>query len=199
MQVRCPRCPGVITVPAVAPTAPVVAAEPVLTAAPSAPAPPLPPVQLAPAGPGFMDNVTKFLAANGVSGVNFILLLVGLGCLACFLITVLCPWVSITNPFGGPNISRLGIQTGMGIVEFLLVLGILFMFVFVVLMGWSKLFDYCLWTACNLAIFISLHILAGMGTAGVGLILSLIVALAAAGTLGVVTFTRLFAAKPPSV
>lgn len=140
-----------------------------------------------------MDNINTFLAANGVAGVHKILLFVGLGCMASFLITVLFPWVG--GSVGMFSFSRLGIQLGFGIIDFLLVLGILFLLVFVVLMGWSKLFDYCLWTASNLAIFIALNLLAMIGGAAWGMILSLIVMLAAAGTLGVVTFARLFAPK----
>src|SRR5262245_44156605 len=98
-QVRCPRCPGVITVPLPAPA--VIEAEPVaavpVAAAPGAAPPPIP---AAPAGPGFIDNITKLLAANGITGINQILLLVGLGCLALFLITVLLPWIpGVSNDF----------------------------------------------------------------------------------------------------
>lgn len=191
MQVRCPRCPGVISVPAAA-AAVVLEAEPVMTLPVSA-AEDLPPIQRGPAGPGFMDNINKFLAANGIAGINKILLFIGLGCMAFFLITVLFPWFGAS--FGNVNFTRLGIQTGYGIIEFLMVLAILFLLVFVVLMGWTKLFDYCLWTASNLAIFISLHLLALIGGAAWGMIISLIVMLAAAATLGVVTFTKVFSTK----
>ena len=197
MQVRCPRCPGVITVPAATSNvaAVVLEPEPVMTTPVTAAAPPMPPVQRAPAGPGFMDNITKFLAANGVTGVNKILLFVGLGCMAFFLITVMLPWQS--HSAGPLRVTFYGIQMGMGIVEFLMVLAMLFLLVFVVLLGWTKLFEYSLWTASNLAIFITLHLLASMGAAaGVGMILALIVMLAAAGTLGVVAFSRVFGSKP---
>ena len=208
MQVRCPRCPGVISVPAASAAAPVILeAEPVPTT-PASDAAALPPVQRAPAGPTFLDNVTKFLAANGVSGVNFILLLVGLGCMALFLITILLPWtpsVSFALPkdFGGGGKfevsggSSLGIAHGSGLLYFFLTLGILFLVVFVILLGWRNLFEYSLWTASNWAIFVTLHLLLQIRYAAWGMIMSLVVMLAAAGTLGVVTFTRLFAAKPP--
>src|SRR5262245_8008631 len=193
MQVRCPRCPGVISVPAAVPAVVIADAEPVVAAPASGGPPPIPDVPRAPAGPAFLDNVTSFLAANGVSGVNFILLLVGLGCLAFFLITVLLPWVGAS--VAGLSFMRLGIQLSFGIIEFLLVLGVLFLIVFVVLMRWSRLLDYSLWTASNLAIFISLHLLAMIGGAAWGMFISLFVMLAAAATLSVVAFSRVFGSK----
>lgn len=195
MQVRCPRCPGVISVPAAVPAVAIADAEPVVVAPPSGGPPPIPEAPRAPAGPAFLDNVTRFLAANGVSGVNFILLLVGLGCLALFLITVLFPWLGMSG--GGLSFSRLGIQLGVGIINFLLVLAVLFLLVFAVLMAWSKLFDYALWTATNLAIFIALHLLGMLGSgAAWGIFISLFVMLAAAVTLAIVAFAKIFAARP---
>ncbi|GEM_PF-5566105 len=209
MQVRCPRCPGVITVPAAVPAA--VIAEPAPIAAvlvtSASPPPPIPEIQRMPAGPGFMDNITKFLAANGVSGVHFYLLLIGLGCLAVFLITILLPWaptMSVSVPKDWPAGGKLdfsghiwpGIFEGDGLLYFFLTLGILFLMVFVVLLGWKNLFEYSLWTASNWSIMVALHLLLHIRYAAWGMILSLIVMLAAAGTLGVVAFSRVFASKP---
>jgi hypothetical protein len=194
MQVRCPRCPGVISVPAAVPAVVIADAEPVAAMPATSAPPPIPEMPRAQGGPAFMDNVTRFLAANGVSGINFILFLVGLGCMALFLITVLFPWVGVSG--GGFSFLRLGIQISFGIIEFLLVLAVLFLLVFVVLMGWSKLFDYCLWTASNLSVFIALHLLAMIGGAAWGMIISLVVMFAAAATLGIVALTKVFASKP---
>ena len=189
-QVRCPRCPGVITVPLPAPA--VIEAEPVsavpVAAAPGAAAPP--PIPAAPAGPGFIDNITKLLAANGITGINQILLLVGLGCLALFLITVLFPWYPAIGGVG------LGITNPIGIVQFLLVLAILFLVVFSVMLGWNRLFDYSLWSASNLSIFCALHLIAMLRFSAWGLIISFIVMLGAAATLGVVAFSKVFANPP---
>jgi hypothetical protein len=198
MQVKCPRCPGVITVPPAGPAA--VVMEP-MAASPApvggAPPPPMPGVA---AGPSFMTNLSTFLAANGVGAINQILLYVGVGCMAFFLITVLLPW------FGGGSIqgfgqaivisSVLGITTGTGILYFLLVLACLFLLVFSILMNWSKLFDYGLMTASNLAIFIALSLLTSIRLGAWGLFISLVVMLAAAATLGVVAFTKVFGTKP---
>jgi hypothetical protein len=142
-----------------------------------------------------------------VSGVNLILLLVGLGSLAFFLITVLLPWtpsISIALPKdfpGGGKFevsggSTLGITRPDGLMYFFLTLGVLFLVVFVVLLNWRNLFDYSLWTASNWSIIVALHLLLHMRFAGWGMMLSLIVMLSAAATLAVVTFTRLFAQKP---
>ena len=90
----------------------------------------------------------------------------------------------------------LGITQLIGILDFLLVLAVLFLIVFSVLMNWSKLFDYALWTACNLALFIPLHLLAFPFRVW-GLYISVMVMLAAAGTIGVVAFTKVFATKAP--
>ena len=200
MQVRCPRCPGVITVPAAVMAAVIAEPEPIAAVLVTS-APPMPQV---PAGPGFMDNIAKFLAANGISGVNYILLLVGLGSMTFFLITVLFfPWVGGGSVAGISIPSLWGIQTGIGIVEFLLVLAMLFLIVFVVATGWARLLDYCLWTASNMTLFISLHLLGMLGmfgrATGWGMIVSLIVILAAAGTLGVVACSKVFTSKPPSI
>src|SRR5262245_20064576 len=100
MQVRCPGCPGVISVPAVTSAAVAVEAEPLVAVAPSSPVP---------AAPGndavasFVSKATGFLAANGVTGVSQTLLLVGLGCLAFFLITVLLPWTPSIASLVGPG------------------------------------------------------------------------------------------------
>src|SRR5439155_17653431 len=88
-QVKCPSCPAVITVPHANPHAEAIIAPELATTAPVASsAPPVPNVAVA----NFLDKVTKFLAANGVAGVNRILLFVGLSCLAIFLITIRMPW-----------------------------------------------------------------------------------------------------------
>ncbi len=197
MQVKCPRCPGVITVPPAGPAAAVM--EPM--AASPAPVggapPPMPSIAM---GPSFLSSVSGFLAANGVGAVGQILLYIGLGCMAFFLITVLLPW------YGGLSIqgfgqavaisSVLGITTGPGILYFLLVLGVLFLVVFSVLMKWSKVFDYSVLTASNLAIFIALSLLTSIRLGAWGLFISLFVMLAAAGALGVVAFTKVFGTKP---
>jgi len=197
MQVRCPRCPGVISVPAAVPAVAIADAEPVAVMPASSAPPPLPDMSRGQAGPGFMNNVTAFLAANGVSGVNFILFLVGVGCLAFFLITILLPWTPSMPGFavGGVTVgggSVLGIALLQGLLYFFMTLGITFLLVFVILMGWSSLFDYALWTASNYSIFVALHLLIMVRVGGWGLILALIVMLGAAGTLSVVAFSRLF-------
>jgi len=190
-QVRCPRCPGVITVPLPAPAmfeAQPVAAVPVSSPPPVPGTAAPPPLPAGPAGPSFIDNIKKLLSASGVNGINQILLGVGLGFLVLFLITVLFPWIRF-----GPHF-RLGIVMGVGIVQFLLVLAILFLLVFSLMLGWTRLFDYSLWSASNLSIFCSLHLIAMLGeVAAWGMIVSFIVMLAAAATLGVVAFTKVFA------
>ncbi|MCI0684458.1 MAG: hypothetical protein L0Y71_20290 [Gemmataceae bacterium] len=191
MQVRCPRCPGVITVPL--PAQAVIEAEPILAEPVAAlpvggAAPPL--IPAAPAGPGFIDNIAKLLAANGLTGVNQILLLVGMGCLALFLITVLFPW------YQGFPFTILGITFPVGIIQFLLVLAILFLLVFSVMLGWTRLFEYSLWSASNLSIICALHLVAMLRGAAWGLFISFIVMLAAAATIGVVAFSKVFGSPP---
>ncbi|MCS7046244.1 MAG: hypothetical protein NZO58_07800 [Gemmataceae bacterium] len=192
MQVRCPSCSAIINVPAPSitplPAVPLPAtpeaARPTEYQGTTAPPPP-------PSGPSFADKLLKFLAAHGVNQTQFILLLVGIGCMGLFLIAVLLPWFRLPIP----AVSRLGIQTGIGLVEFLLVLGVLFLLTFVILLEWHKLFDYALWTASNLSMFIVLHLLALIGDgASVGLILALVAMSVAAGTLATVTFPRVFVA-----
>lgn len=205
MQVRCPRagCSGVITVPAAVPAALVAEAEPVAAMPAGSAPPPIPEMPRAPAGPSFMDNVTKFLAANGVSGINFILFLVGLGCLAFFLITILLPWTrSIpASEVGGVTVgggSSLGIALPHGLLYFFMTLAVTFLLVFVILMGWSSLFPYSLWTASNYSIFVALHLLIMVRAGGWGLIIALLVMLGAAGALGVVAFSKVLA-KPATL
>lgn len=169
-------------------------AAPVSSPSPVAAAVP-PPIPAAPAGPSFIDNITKLLAANGVTGINQIVLLVGLGCLALFLITVLFPWIPALGADGRIT-SQLGITTGMGIVQFLLVLAILFLAVFSVMLGWTRLFDYALWTASNLSIFCALHLIVWLRYGRWGMVISFIVMLAAAATLSVVAFTKVFKSPP---
>jgi hypothetical protein len=206
MQVRCPRCPGVITVPATGavPVATAAIVEPEdadVPVAMSAPVPP--PIRAESAAASFVNKATGFLAANGVTGVNQILLLVGLGCLALFLITILLPWSPSLASFFPPGFdgagkfevsfgSTLGIARGDGLLYFFLTLAITFLLVFVILLNWSKLFSYSLWTTSNWSIFVALHLLLNVRYAAWGLIMALVVMLVAAGCLGVVVFSRLF-------
>jgi hypothetical protein len=198
-QVRCPNCPAVITVPAAG------AAAPVLLEPEAVPVTSPPPMPGAPGGAAFLDKVNAFLAANGVGGINRILLFVGVGCLAFFLITLFLPWtpsfrgVSGDIPgFGkvelaGPSVGGLfGIQLPQGLLYFFLTLGVTFLLVFVVLMEWSSLFAYSLWTASNYSILVALHLLVEVRVAGWGKIISLLVMLAAAATLGIVAFSKAF-------
>jgi len=189
-QVRCPNCPAVITVPATG------VAAPVLLDADAVPVTSPPPVPGAPGGAAFLDKVNAFLAANGVGGLNRMLLFVGMGCLAFFWLTIFLPWTpSIPRvEFGGVTVggggSSLGIMHADGLLYFFLTLGIVFLVGFVVLMEWSSLFAYSLWTASNYAIFVALHLLLRVHFAGWGLILALLAMLAAAATLGIVAFSK---------
>jgi len=208
-QVKCPSCPAVITVPHANPHAEAIV-EPQLVAttplASSAP-PPVPNVAVA----NFLDKVTKFLTANGVGGLNRIFLFVGMGCLAFFLITILLPWTPSFRGFAGdvPGLGKidfggrsvggaLGITLPHGLLYFFLTLGVTFLLVFVILMEWSSLFAYSLWTASNYAILVALHLLVTVmvGGAGWGMIIALLVMLAAALTLGVVALSKVFAKTP---
>lgn len=206
MQVRCPNCPGVITVPMLAPSMPVMSSAPVESfpaspgTSPPAPGAP-PPMPMSQAGPVFLENINKFLAANGIAGVHRILLFVGVGCMALFLIMVLLPWtpsVSVGGLPGGGTFTAggaLGITLPHGLLYFFGTLAIAFLLVFVVLIGWNSLFSYSLWTSSNWTIFVSLNLLVHLHYAGVGQVLALLVMLGAAGTLGVVALTRVFASK----
>lgn len=191
-QVRCPNCPAVISVPAPG------AAAPVLLEPEAIPVTSPPPVPGAPAGAAFLDKVNAFLAANGVGGLNRMLLFVGMGCLAFFWLTIFLPWTSIPRvDFGGVSVggggSSFGIMQAEGLLYFFLTLAIIFLLGFVVLMEWSSLFTYSLWTASNYAIFVALHLLLRVGHfAGWGLILALLAMLAAAATLGIVAFSKAF-------
>jgi Na+-translocating ferredoxin:NAD+ oxidoreductase RnfD subunit len=60
------------------------------------------------------------------------------------------------------------------------------------MLGWTRFFDYALWTSSNLSIFCALHLIVWLRFGAWGIIVSFIVMLAAAATLTVVAFSKAF-------
>ena len=199
MQVSCPKCQTVFGVPAAAaPVAPVAAVPPpVSMGAPGAPM-----------GPGFggvMDNVAR-LAGDPLSKT---LLLAGLGCMAGIILFVFLPWVSFgfSGNVGGKGISIggfsvSGISIWWGVVTLLLTLGVAGFVAATIFMNRADLFQISILVAAGwsglLALWRLINVIEAGSLSGIGLYLSLLASLGAAGTFGFMAFQRLVK-RPPVV
>lgn len=197
-QVRCPKCGNTMTMPLsdvptahAAPEPPLAAAEPL----PGAP------------GAGFVDTIKQSLAAFRIDALTTKLLYAGAGCLAAMVVFTFLPWVSIGNIGVGQfqmhvGVTRLGIQVpdGSGVLNFLLSLAALaFIVVTIVVIKKRDVFDISLWVAGGWGALASLWRIinvANFGSAaGIGLYLTLLASLGAAGTFGYIIFQRFMQKK----
>jgi hypothetical protein len=186
LQVRCPKCNNVISVPGLATATPI-------SAAPDQVAPPPPPYPQNP-GAGLGAILNSFFQAVSLDPLGRILFYVGAGSLLLLVLASLLPWVSL--PFVG---SVLGIRIWTGIVQFLLSGAALGFLAFVVFANQAKLWDIALWIASAWAAVAALWRLVNViqisSLLGFGLLLSLLAALGAAGTLGFIVVQRLMKKK----
>jgi hypothetical protein len=184
--VRCPKCGNTMTMPrADVPTAQVVS-EPPLAAPMLVPTDPLLPGAL---GAGFIETVQRSLAALGLDALSTKLFYAGVSCLAGMIVFTFLPW------FSPGIVTVLGISVYPGILNFLLSAGGLgFVVVTLVVIKKKETFDIGLWTVAGWAALASLWRLvdvARLGTfSGIGLYLTLLASLGAAGTFGYIIFQR---------
>jgi hypothetical protein len=198
MMVKCPKCGNIIQV--ARPEAAVIPAAAPLAAAPLPPAPPPPPASSAPGvapgpvGPGFMETLQQSIKSLGLDPLSVNLLYAGTGCLAGLVLFTFFPWAAI-----GP-ISVLGMSLWYGIFNFLLSAGaIAFLIVALVVLKKKETFDISLWVAGGWSALASLWRLfdvANIGSlASLGLYLTLLASLGAAGTFGFIIFQRFIKKK----
>lgn len=192
MQVSCPKCKTVITVPPLASAAPV-------TAGPVLSAPAGSPPALASSSADFGKTLDAFFQSAGLDSTSRTLFYAGAGCLGGLILMTFLPWLSIPVPaesitgitLSGFSISGFVFWTGK--VQFLFTGGALGFLAFVIFGKQSKLFDIAMWSASGWAAVAALWRLLDVvriSGAGIGLILSLLCALGAAGTLGFIVFQR---------
>ena len=196
-QVRCPSCGNTLTMPV--PDAPMAQAIPEPPSAAAAE-----PTSGA-AGANFMDTLKQSLAAFRVDALSTNLLYAGAGCLLGMVVFTFLPWFSFPQLGMMPAQFRiggtvLGIQAGIGIVNLLLSLGALaFLLVTVVVIKKRETFDIGLWVAgCwgALAFLWRLINVSQLGSfSGIGLYLTLLASLGAAGTFGYIIFQRFIQKK----
>lgn len=192
MQVRCPKCSATIEVPKPA------FAEPVIpVAAPAEPAP-------AANSGNVMASLTQSATALGLDPLSTRLVFAALGCMALMVLATFFPWVTISFDLGGfapgkslgsVSSSALGIQIWTGILQFLFTLAAGgFVAATLVFLKRADLFNISLWVAGGWNAIIALWRLIDVARVGrfwgIGLYLSLLAALAAAGMIGYVAVQR---------
>jgi hypothetical protein len=210
-MVGCPKCQNAIQVP---PTAAPVTATPI--PAPPIPATPepVPPATEAPApgpiGPGLLETLNQSIANFGLDPFTMKLIYAGMGSLLAMVFFTLLPWVTVSVSFSGvgqiPGFSGgegfsashsvLGIQTMIGWINILFTLGAAgFMAAVFLVLKNVKFLDGSLWAAAGWGGVASLWRLINVfqwgGYSGIGLYLTLLASLGAAGTFGFVVFQRL--------
>jgi hypothetical protein len=192
MMVRCPKCGNIIQVarPGVA-AAPMPAAPP-----PAAPMPPpaTPGAAPGPPGPGFMETIQQSATSFGLDPLALKLLYAGVGCLGGMILFTFFPWISSVL------VTILGISLVEGALTFLISVGVIgFLIVVLVVLKKKDVFDISLWVAGSwsaLAVLWRLFDVARAGRiAGIGLYLTLLVSLGAAGTFGFIIFQRFIKKK----
>jgi hypothetical protein len=194
--VKCPSCGKVMQVNRPEAGAPGIppSAAPVLPSA-------------APSGQGLMDTIQQSAASFGLDGLSVKLLYAGIGCLAAMLLFTFFPWLSFSGSvsFGGiqvqgTSVTRLGISIWYGILNFLLCAGVLgFLIVAFIALKKKDVFDISLWVAGGwsaLAVLWRLIDVINAGSVtGIGLILTLLASLGAAGTFGFIIYQRFIKSK----
>ena len=178
-QVRCPKCGNSISMPM--PTVTATPLPPVATPldAPATPAP----------GAGFLETAQHSLAAFGLDALAIKLLYAGLGCLAGMILFTFFPWFSLGI------VTLLGISVGVGVLNFLLSAAALaFVIATLVVIKRKDTFDIGLWAVGGWTAVASLWRLVDVARvgnfAGIGLYLTLLASLGAAGTFGYLIFQR---------
>ena len=192
MMVRCPKCGNIIQV-----ARPDAAAAPMPAASPPAtptPPPATPGAAPGPAGPGFVETIQQSATSFGLDALALKLLYAGVGCLGGMILFTFFPWASSVL------VTILGISLVEGALSFLLSAGVIgFLVVVLVVLKKKEVFDISLWVAGGwsaLAVLWRLFDVARFGhIAGIGLYLSLLASLGAAGTFGFIIFQRFIKKK----
>jgi hypothetical protein len=193
-KVRCPKCSAVIDVP-------LPAATPINETLP--PTVPAEPLSAGPPGPGLKETLQQSTSAFGLDALTVKLLYAGMGCFAGMIVFTMFPWITVTSAgFGIPGIqgrdvgfsfsgSWAGIQFWYGWVNILLTLAA-GGFVGAVFLALKKadLFAYSLWAAAGWGLVASLwrlvNVMQAGSFSGIGLYLTLLASLGAAGTFGII-------------
>jgi hypothetical protein len=179
-SVICPKCKGAIVVPPMA--------EPInITTVP-------PPAKLPTAAgipsAGFMENFDR------LAGPQKILLWAGLASLGVMVLSTFLPWVSVS--FGVGSASSIGLRGAGGAFQLLLSFGGLAFVIVAIAVNQNQLYNISIWCAggwsalATLWRLIDLMDVLGANrhlasiSAGIGLYLSLLAALAGAATFGII-------------
>ncbi len=222
MQVRCPRCGGVIAVPAAPPATPVYTAPTYPSPPESSPPPaptggyeampppqtPSPPTQPfafeePPAAPRAAAPKRSALAglddaaqALGLDPISKILIYAGWGCLVFMALSTFLPWMGMLD------YNALGISSSIGLMTLLFTLEIGFLIVFAFFLGKNPQFfqaalGLSAWWGVHATLWRFIDLVHLGGAARWGLYLALIFSLGAAGTFIAVLVQRMSQKKRP--